>query len=365
MARVYGIRFGFDAAVLVGSLIGVLALMLVSFPSSTYAQLDPTLPPGTDPLDPTTALTIHTYTARTTRNVTKSVTAGAIRWECTKNECTNQGPWTSLGIEACRALARLVGPIESFGRPGAQYTPAQVTQCNQPTITLSAPGVVVVIPRSCTADADCDDGLFCNGEEHCGTNRKCQRATPVRCDDRAACTIDRCDEETRACQHFAPDIDGDGHGDRSCILTDGSAAGDDCDDTDSNAYPGATEVCNAVDEDCDPETIGNKDSDNDGFIDANCSNGSFAGEDCDDGRRRVNPGASEICNGVDDDCTGVADDNDAPKVTTWPDNDRDGFGNPAGPAENICLMGSLIGRSLNDYDCNDADRTRHPGSRCP
>ena len=80
----------------------------------------------------------------------------------------------------------------------------------------------------------------------------------------------------------------------------------------------------------------------------------------------MNPNAPELCNGVDDDCSGVVDDNDAPKVTTWSDNDRDGFGNPAVPSEDICLMGDvLIGRSLNNYDCDDADRARHPGSRCP
>jgi hypothetical protein len=354
-------RSGFGAAVF-----GTLALMLALLPSHGHAQVDPTLPTGPDPLAPTTPLTIHTYTARTTRTVTTSVTAGAIRWECSKNECTNEGPWTSLGIEACRALARLVGPIEAFGRPGAQYTPAQITECNQPSITLSTRGVVAVIPRSCTSDADCDDGLFCTGIEQCGTNRKCLRALPVDCDDRIACTVDQCEETTAACRHFAPDTDGDGHADRSCILADGSEAGDDCEDTNSSVFPGATEVCNAVDEDCNPETIGDKDSDNDGFIDANCSNGALAGGDCDDGRPGVHPNVPEICNGLDDDCSGTADDNGAPKVTTWPDSDRDGFGNPAGPSEDMCLMGSvLIGRSLNNYDCNDGEAGRHPGTRCP
>ncbi len=127
------------------------------------------------------------------------------------------------------------------------------------------------------------------------------------------------------------------------------------------------EVCNAVDEDCDPDTIGEKDGDADGFVDMYCSNGALAGEDCDDGRRCVNPNAPELCNGVDDDCSGVVDDNDAPKVTTWPDNDRDGFGNPAVPSRGYLPDRTLllIGRSLNNYDCDDADRARHPGSRCP
>ena len=354
------IGFGFKVAVGLRNLIGALAVALALLPSDGHAQVEPV-----DPRDPP-ALTVYSYTARTAKKVTTSVTAGAVRWECREHLCSNIGPWPSLGIEACRSLARLVGPIEAFGRSGLQYTPAQVTECNQPSIVITSPGVVVVIPRSCTSDGDCNDGLYCNGEERCGSNRKCQRAIPINCDDRVACTTDRCREDERACQHFAPDIDGDGHADRACILADGSAAGDDCNDTDSNAFPGAAEVCNAFDEDCNPETIGDKDSDADGFVDMFCSNGTLAGEDCDDGRRRINPNAPELCNGLDDDCSGVADDNDAPKVTTWSDNDRDGFGNPAVPSEDICLMGDvLIGRSLNNYDCDDANGSRHPGSRCP
>ena len=354
------IGYGFKVAVGLRRLIGALAVALALLPSDGHAQVEPV-----DPRDPP-ALTVYTYAARTARKVTTSVTAGAVRWECREHQCSNIGPWPSLGIEACRSLARLVGPIEAFGRSGLQYTPAQVTECNRPSIELTLPGAVVFIGRSCASDDDCNDGMFCNGQEQCGSNRRCRRATPVNCDDRIACTTDRCDNETTACQHFAPDIDADGHPDQACILAEGLPAGDDCNDADSNVFPGNAEICNAVDEDCDPATIGEKDGDADGFVDMYCSNGALAGGDCDDSRSGANPNAPEVCNGVDDDCSGVVDDNDAPKVTTWPDNDRDGFGNSAGPSEDICLIGSvLLGRSLNNYDCNDADRARHPGSRCP
>ncbi len=57
------------------------------------------------------------------------------------------------------------------------------------------------------------------------------------------------------------DYDGDGH---KCI----ACGGDDCDDRDSNRFPGNPEVGDSLghDEDCDPFTFGTNDGDGDGFI---------------------------------------------------------------------------------------------------
>lgn len=110
-----------------------------------------------------------------------------------------------------------------------------------------------------------------------------------------------------------PDEDYDGHGDATCIVP-GLALGDDCDDQDSRAFPGATEVCDgAHDEDCDFRTPGPLDSDGDGYPSSACCNVDRAtgelvcGADCDDSEPAVRPGADETCNGRDDDCDGVAD----------------------------------------------------------
>lgn len=58
----------------------------------------------------------------------------------------------------------------------------------------------------CEGDADCSDGLFCNGEERCdpsadGADPKtgCTPGQPVECNDGVECTVDLCDENTRSC----------------------------------------------------------------------------------------------------------------------------------------------------------------------
>ena len=55
--------------------------------------------------------------------------------------------------------------------------------------------------------------------------------------------------------------------------------------------------------------------------------------DCDDNNANINPDATEICNGIDDNCNGLIDDADSGIVgqTNWfKDNDGDGFPDGAG-----------------------------------
>ncbi len=47
-------------------------------------------------------------------------------------------------------------------------------------------------------DANCDDGLFCNGAETCDAVADCQGGTDP-CDDGVECTVDTCGEETDKC----------------------------------------------------------------------------------------------------------------------------------------------------------------------
>ena len=64
-------------------------------------------------------------------------------------------------------------------------------------------GTLVV--SACTTDPDCDDDLFCNGEETCSSG-SCQAGTAPDC--RASgfdCTVDTCNEENNNCDHVPDD----------------------------------------------------------------------------------------------------------------------------------------------------------------
>ncbi|MBW2701598.1 MAG: right-handed parallel beta-helix repeat-containing protein [Deltaproteobacteria bacterium] len=112
-------------------------------------------------------------------------------------------------------------------------------------------------------------------------------------------------DENRCCEGDCapcPDADSDGYLDASC-------GGADCDDADGAVHPGAEENCeNGIDDDCNGQTdlsdaaCGCVDHDRDGYGE-HCE----LGPDCDDGIASVHPGAEELCNYVDDDCDGEED----------------------------------------------------------
>ena len=75
------------------------------------------------------------------------------------------------------------------------------TTCHDGQDECSAGGTCL----PCLADADCDDGVFCNGAEVCDPERGCQSGEPPVVDDGLDCTHDHCDETTRTVVHAPED----------------------------------------------------------------------------------------------------------------------------------------------------------------
>ena len=121
---------------------------------------------------------------------------------------------------------------------------------------------------------------------------------------------------------YYEDFDGDGYGNSNdsitaCIVPMGFVIDNtDCDDTDNTSFPRATEICDGKDNNCDGvidenvTTVYYADVDGDGYGNPNDSITAciipmgfvIDNTDCDDANNTSFPGATEICDGIDNNC---------------------------------------------------------------
>ena len=204
---------------------------------------------------------------------------------------------------------------------------------------------------------------------------------------------------------------------------DGWLQGTDCDDNDRAIHPGATEVCDGIDNNCDgavdesavdavdyfddldgdgfgnsasepirlcaprdgmapiggdcddaradrtPETVWYIDADGDRYGDpggeqvVDCwepAGFTDNGLDCDDAAASIHPGADELCNGIDDDCDAAIDEDD--HRTFYEDKDGDGFGNARSWDDSVAVQACAAPEGFVDdaTDCDDDNSDVHP-----
>ncbi|MFZ5364949.1 MAG: putative metal-binding motif-containing protein [Patescibacteria group bacterium] len=179
-----------------------------------------------------------------------------------------------------------------------------------------------ICAAGCISNADCPPETTCNAEGSC---------SPTGVTDENEGTCLRGEEQYPI---VVADVSGGdtGGGDTTDLDADGdgyTVAEGDCDDTDAAVHPGATERCDGVDNDCD------------GNVDEGCQvdadhDGSFLPADCDDHNNTVYPGAPERCDELDNDCDGQTDEG------CIVDEDGDGYSPP--------------------IDCDDTDFSIHPAA---
>ena len=259
------------------------------------------------------------------------------------------------------------------------YNPAaQETDCTDPNDyncdgsvgTVDADGDGWVACQECN---DADNTIYPDADEYCDeVDNDCDGET----DEDSA--VDATD--------WYIDYDTDGYGsDRytreGCEQPVGYVDNsDDCNDANDDSFPGATEVCDGADTDCDGEVdeadaadapTWYYDGDDDGYgvsdtTTVACPDADGYGpdgyvdtiEDCDDDDAAISPDGTEICDGLDNNCDGEVDEDEAEDATIYyVDGDEDGYGLDR---FYVLACDGPSGYSETGGDCDDSDDAINP-----
>ena len=290
-------------------------------------------------------------------------------------------PWDSVGLRCIR----VVSPADLCASVTCPAIACATNTCDATTgqcvATKLSDGAACEDGSACTSNDQCVGGTcFSGGATNCDDGNSCTKdaCAPVAgcshvgsdsntCSDGSLCTADSC--VAGVCQGVAVDADNDGYG-------PGAACGGDCNDGNAAIHPGAAEVCNGVDDNCDGLTDEPgatnctnfyKDADSDGYgagtpacrCAPSATYTTSKGNDCNDNDPKINPAMTEVCNGIDDDCDGVTDNPNALGCTTfYADLDKDGFGNSS---QSVCICAATgIYTATIGGDCDDSKAKVNP-----
>ncbi len=272
------------------------------------------------------------------------------------------------------------------------YRAARSTDCSDTAASVN-PGVPEVVADfidqdcdtfdSCYTDAD-DDGygttvevdgssLNCISGSGAIYTGDCDDTSSTKNPDSSEIVADGLDQNCDGFDACYTDTDGDSFGTTvvitgsslSCGSGTGAANDDDCNDSYSSVYPGATEtVADFMDQDCDGFDACYADADRDNYgttvvVDGsslNCigGDGAIRNDDCDDSNSSYYPGASDaVADGFDQDCDGVD------SCYTDADGDNHGTTVVVDGSSLSCATGT---GSANDDDCNDTTASYYPGA---